>query len=117
MTTVEVISKARYQAEFEGRVGSLSFPRDYYNCVHHVNKRKLRKNLGEAMPKGKQILAVLIMNNTLSAFKNIRNETIPYTHPVCTDSSMDGAYLYPDGINTFVYVTDHPIGDAIVVTN
>jgi hypothetical protein len=117
MATVEIISKSRYQAEFEGCVGSLSFPKEYYNCLHHVDKKKLRKTLGDSLPKGKRILAVLIANNTHPSFKNIKNEAIHYLHPVYTDDTMDGAFLHPEGINTFAYVTNHPIGDAFVVIN
>lgn len=117
MATVEVISKTRYKAEFESRVGTLMFPSDYYNCLHHVDKQKLRKHLGESIPKGRRILAVLVANSSSDSFKNIKNEAIFYKDPVYTDESMDGAYLYPEGINTFVYVTNHPIGDAFVVIN
>jgi hypothetical protein len=118
MTTVTVISKARYEAEYNDKVGSLLFPSDWYDCLHYVDTTKLRKNIKNQLPSGATILRVLIPVDTSSRYKNIANRKIPYKTALCADRTQEGAYYkeYPE-MNFAMWASDFPVGDAVVVIN
>lgn len=118
MTTVTVISKATYEAEYNDKVGSLLFPSDWYDCLSYVDTTKLRKNIKNQLPSEATILRVLIPVDTSSRYKNIANRKIPYKVPMCADRTQEGAYYkeYPE-MNFAMWASDFPVGDAVVVIN
>ena len=108
----DIINKASYDKEYAHMSGSsLLFEADLWDCVSYVDLKKLRKTLNI---KGK-ILHILLRRNDDPLFRNIANKDIKYENGVFCDSSMDGAYEYPSERMAGMYLTNHPIGDAIVV--
>ena len=116
MTTIQVINQATFQEQYGNKVGSLMFPDEWYNCLSYVNKTKLRKNIKDKLPKGARIIGVLIATQSNPNFKNIVNEAIPYETAVCADKDQAGAYYKTyEGMTFSCWVSDFPVGDAIVV--
>ena len=122
MTTIRVIDNAEFKSDFAPKLGSLMFPAEYYDCKHHVNTAKLRKNLekeGIVLPKGAKLLRVLVQTTNHTDFKNEQNVKVPYKHPICASQNDAGAYYktYPEMGGFAMWATDFPLGDAIVVFN
>ena len=111
-----VITNSEYKSGgFQSKTGSISCPNDYWDCESYCEHDEIRKNLGI---KGK-ILHVLVLMRDDPNFRNVSNKAIKYRHPVFVDADLDGAResdskrCKMSGIN--MYVTDHPIGDAVIV--
>ena len=121
MTTIKVIDNGEFKKVYADKLGSLMFPAEYYDCKHHVNTAKLRKNLekeGIILLKGAKLLRVLVPTTNNENFKNEQNIKVPYKHPICAAQTDDGAYQksYPE-MNYITWVNDYPLGNAIVVFN
>ena len=113
MTTIQIISLSAYKEQYANKTGSLMFPDEWYDCLHYVDKKKLRTNIKDRLPKGARIMGVIIPTQDNPCFKNVENKSIPYRTPLCASSNQDGAYLGKYGM----FVCDYPIGDAIVIIN
>jgi hypothetical protein len=115
--TITIVSKTQFENDYQSKLGSLMFPAEWYNCLHHTNTTKLRKNL-PTLPKGSKILRVLVPTTNHPDYINKQNKAIPYKHSVCADQTTDGAYhkSYPE-MNFAMWVTDHPVGNAIIVVS
>lgn len=109
MTTTIIITNAEYKAgDLPSKRGSLMFPADLWDCESYADHKAVRKNLGITG----RILHILILMKDDPAFQNIANTDIPYKQPVCVSADMAGAYE-----GRFGWVTNHPIGNAIIVTS
>jgi hypothetical protein len=61
MTTNTIITNTEYKSgTLRQKTGTLMFPDDFYDVIYFCDTTKIRKNLGERIPKGKRIVAVLI---------------------------------------------------------
>jgi len=122
MTTIQVINKLTFKSDYEKDMGSLMFPAKWYDCKHHVNMPKLRKELtkmGVVFPPRVKILGVLVPTTIHPDFKNEQNKKIPYKHPICASQTDAGAYYktYPEMGGFAMWATDFPLGDAVIVIN
>lgn len=115
-TSVEIINTKTYDERYKGEVGSLLFPEIWYDCLGYVDKKKLRQNFKDQLPKGARIVKVLIPTDTNPLYKNIGNPLIPYATAVCASKDQDGAYYkeYPE-MNFAMWASNYPVGDAIIV--
>jgi hypothetical protein len=108
-----VITNSEYKSGgFQSKTGSISCPNDFWDCESYCDHALTRKNLGI---KGK-ILHVLVLMRDDPNFRNVSNKAIKYQYPVFVDADLDGARK-SDSKSSFGshWVTDHPIGDAIIV--
>ena len=104
-----IITNAEDKAgDLQSKTGSLMFPDDLWDCESYADHKALKQNLGITG----RILHILVLQRDDPNFRNIPNTDIPYTYPVCVDKGMAGAYL-----GRYGWVTNHPIGDAIIVTS
>jgi len=85
------------------------FSAEFYDCLHYVNTTKLRKKFN-LKGRGK-ITHILLRNMDDPLFVNTANKDICYKTHLCVDRTMDGAVEGKYGM----WVTSHPIGNAIVV--
>lgn len=113
--TITIISKNLFEKDYQDKLGSLMFPAEWYDCLHHTDTRKLRKNL-PSIPKGSRVLRVLVPTANHPEFVNKQNKTIPYKHSLCANEGDDGAYYktYPE-MNFAMWATDYPLGNAVIV--
>lgn len=111
-TTIEVITRAEYETKYAERVGSLMFTSQWWDIDSYVDKKKLRKNIKDQLPKGKKILKVLVAERCNPRYKNVANLLVPYEYPVCAIQTQDGAYYNPKWGN---WEVKNPLGDAIIV--
>jgi hypothetical protein len=117
MTTIQVITNDEFMDKYSRKLGSLLFPGEYYDCKHHTDLIELRKNLPIDLPARAKILRVLVATLNSPEFKNIANLFVPYKHALCASEQADGAYLKLQSNYESVWVTDHPVGDAIVIVD
>jgi len=122
MTSITIIDNFTFKFNgdiYAKKMGSLMFPAELYDCKHHINMRKFRKNIEEQIPKGSRVLKILINTTNSPNFKNIKNPLLPYKHPVCAEQTTDGAYhkVYPDMDYFSMWAVDFPVGDAIIVVS
>lgn len=117
-TTTTMMPLKTFQ-QLQLKVGSLMFPEDLHNSTHYVDCVALKKHLiKEKIWSGgaKKIAAVLVQTTSHPEFKNIQNKDIPYKSAIAAHPTQDGAYQTTKyGIEAFV--SDHPVGDVIVVYN
>jgi hypothetical protein len=115
MTSIQIISFSAYKEQYANKTDSLMSPDEWYwyDCSHYVDKKQLRKNIKDRLPKGARIMGVIIPTQDNPCFKNVENKSIPYRTPLCASINQDGAYIDKYGR----YVSDYPIGDAIVIIN
>jgi len=111
MTTIEVINQITFKTTYEGKVGTLMFPDELWDCKNYVDMEKFRKTIKDKLPKGARIQSILVYTNPSPNFKNIANKDIPYKTAVCVDKTADGAFKGKYGIMSAL----NPLGDAIVV--
>lgn len=112
MTTVEIITLSVYKEQYANKRTSLLCEGEWYECLHYVDKKQLRKNIKDKLQKGSRIMAVIVPTQHNPNFKNVENKSIPYRTPLCAFSNQDGAYM-----GKYCYVSDYPVGDVIVVVN
>lgn len=102
MTTNTIITNTEYNSgTLRQKTGTLMFPDELYDVIHFCDITKIRKNLGERIPKGKRILAVLVHTTASPHFKNELNMDIIYKIPV---------FAYED-------LSYNPVGDVIIVVS
>ena len=114
MTTIQVISNEQYKQELKDKIGTLMFPDELHNSTGYVDLVALRKNIKDQIPKGKKIVGVIVHTTSSPHFKNVANRQVPYKSPLCAHPTQDGAYQ----VNKYgmeMFVSDHPVGDVIVV--
>ena len=105
-----IINEATYNAEYAHKTSSsLMFPAEMFECLHYVDTAKLRKKFN-LKGRGK-VIHILLRNMDDPLFVNTANRDICYKSRLCVDKNMDGAVLCEYGM----WVTSHPIGDAIIV--
>jgi hypothetical protein len=116
--TITLVSKTQFEKDYASKLGSLMFPAEWYDCLHHTNTTKLRNNL-PALPKGSKILRVLVPTTNHAEFVKKQNKLVPYKTPVCASQTDDGAYYktYPEMGGFAMWATDYPLGNAIVVVS
>ena len=111
---VEVVSFEDYQKNLKDKVGSLMFPEDLHDSTHYVNLPLLKTTLGDRIPTGQKIVAVLVQTRSHENWRNLVNPLVSYKSPLCCHETQHGAYKKMDwGIER--YVSDAPVGDVIVV--
>ena len=115
--TVTVISIDKFVNEYQDKLGSLMFPAEWYDCSHHVDLKKLRKNI-PPLPKRSRIMRVLVATDNNPEFLNKQNKQVPYKTPVCALENFDGAYIrYCSYTGTRMCVADYPVGNVVVVAS
>jgi len=117
MATTTIITKATYDVEYANKSSSsLIFPAEMFDCLGYVDVPKLRKKL-KLKGRGK-VFGILLRNDDDPQFVNIANKDIVYKNPVFISKNADGAFKYDMkkwGRDMDMWVTNHPIGNAIVV--
>ena len=89
--------------------GGFLLPMHYWDCKYLVDMKKLKKTF----PDVKRVKHILIIKSTDSEdFVNHANKDISYKNSVVSHKNHDGAYYCAeDGM----YISDYPIGNAIIV--
>jgi len=115
--TVKIITRLQYEKEYKNKIkiGLLSLPDEWYDCLHHIDIEKMKKNI--TLPKGARVLNVFITTDINSEYENKQNKKIPYYHSVCADRTTDGAYYKKYGDDFGMWAVDYPVGNAIIVVN
>jgi hypothetical protein len=114
LPVVEVVSFEDYQKNLKDKVGSLMFPDDLHDSTHYVNLPLLKTTLGDRIPTGQKIIAVLVQTRSHENWRNLVNPLVSYKSPLCCHETQHGAYKKTDwGME--IYVSDAPCGDVIVV--
>ena len=111
---VEVVSFEDYQKNLKEKVGSLMFPEDLHDSTHYVNLPLLKTTLGDRIPTGQKIVAVLVQTRSHKDWRNHVNHLVSYKSPLCCHETQHGAYKKMD-FGMEIYVSDAPVGDVIVV--
>jgi len=114
LPVVEVVSFEDYQKNLKGKIGSLMFPDDLHDSTHYVNLPLLKTTLGDRIPTGQKIVAVLVQTRSHENWRNIVNPLVSYKSPLCCHETQHGAYKKTD-FGMEIYVSDAPCGDVIVV--
>jgi hypothetical protein len=111
---VEVVSFEDYKKNLKDKVGSLMFPDDLHDSTHYVNLPLLKTTLGDRIPTGQKIVAVLVQTRSHENWRNLVNPLVSYKSPLCCHETQHGAYKKMDwGMER--WVSDAPCGDVIVV--
>jgi hypothetical protein len=123
MTTISIISNTTFKTEeYQSKMGTGLFPSQLYDCLHHVDTKRLRKRLiadGFQFVKGAKILKILTHTDEHPDYKNIQNEMVRYRTPICASRDMAGAFYYQSAkIPQLQYwATNHPVSDVIIVVS
>ena len=114
LPVVEVVSFEDYQKNLKDKVGSLMFPDDLHDSTHYVNLPLLKTTLGDRIPTGQKIIAVLVQTRSHQNWRNLVNPLVSYKSPLCCHETQHGAYKKTD-FGMEIHVSDAPCGDVIVV--
>jgi hypothetical protein len=88
---------------------SFILPKKYYDCCYYCDKRYIRKNFKKEL-YNKRITNVLILTEPN---KKIQNKKIKYSKPLFCEKLEGSEYLWEYDS----YITYHPYGDVIILTN
>jgi len=123
MTTITIISKATFKTdEYQSKMGTLMFPSQFCDCLHHVDTKELRKDLiadGFQFARGAKILKVLTQTDEHPEYKNVVNVMVRYKTPLCADRNHAGAFFTRiKSRPEFQYwATNHPVSDVTIVVS
>jgi hypothetical protein len=88
-----VMTKSELPVQLGGKfVGSLMFPAEYYNLLHHIDLKKLRNLHKSKISKGARILKVLVMTDNHPDFEKYLNTEIPLKYSIFATQGEEGAY-------------------------
>lgn len=109
--TTTVMSYEEFGTSLAGKVGSLMFPDELYDCSYFCDKTKIKKLIKDQLPEKARIHAVLVHTTASPLFKPVANKGIPYKMEVATFANSDGAFRDKYG----GWASKMPLGDAIVI--
>ena len=110
--SISIITTEKFNIKYADKIISQNiFVTEFWDCICFVDMPELRKKLN--LKKDQKVLRVLCRHKNHPLFVNKANKFVTYSSAVCSNEGMDGAYED----STKLWVTNHPIGDVIIIQN
>lgn len=104
------ISVDEYKKNVAPHCGSLMCPSMYHDSTRHFDKKYIKKECGIACGEIKRIL---VMTENHPLFVRVPNKRVKYAKPMFASGRDEGSR--PSERFPGMYVTDHPMGDVVIV--
>lgn len=108
--SIAVISVDEYKKCVASYCGSLMCPSKFHDSTRHFDKKYIKKECGINCG---DIKRVLVMTDTNPLFVKMPNKLVKYETPMFASGCDEGSR--PSERHPGMYVTDHPMGDVVIV--